>query len=64
LPLEDYGITNSVLDVFEKCDNIEHMALTVECFLSLICATSPDTCYTGWIGGLQALPLTTTVIFI
>ena len=41
MPLEDNGTTNSVLDVFENCHNITHMALTIHCFYKLIRATSP-----------------------
>jgi hypothetical protein len=40
MPLEEYGTTNSVLDVFETCHNIAHMALTMHCFYKLIRAIS------------------------
>ena len=36
MPLEEYGTTNSVLDVFETGHNIAHMALTMHCFYKLI----------------------------
>jgi len=40
MPLQGHDITDSVLDAFENCHNIAHMALTIDCFHKLICATS------------------------
>jgi hypothetical protein len=42
MPLQDQGATDSVIDVFENCHNIKHMALTIGCFFKLICATTSD----------------------
>ena len=47
MPLQDQGATDSVLDVFENCHNIRHMALTNVCFVKLICATTAS----GYIFG-------------
>jgi hypothetical protein len=42
IPLDHYSAADSaVLDVFENCHNLTHMALTIHCFLNLIRATSP-----------------------
>jgi hypothetical protein len=41
MPLETDDTTNPVLDVFENCHNIVHIALTIYCFCTLIRATSP-----------------------
>jgi hypothetical protein len=40
MPLEDHAITDSVLDVFENCHNLTHMALSIHCFFILIRATT------------------------
>ena len=40
IPLEDDGATDSVLDVFENCHNIMHLALTTHCFYKLISSTT------------------------
>src|ERR1700692_3803543 len=47
MPLQDQGATDSVLDVFENCHSIRHMALTNVCFVKLICATTAS----GYIFG-------------
>ncbi|KIM74643.1 hypothetical protein PILCRDRAFT_828065, partial [Piloderma croceum F 1598] len=42
MPLEGHpATTDSVLDVFENCHNLMHMALSIHCFFKLIRATSP-----------------------
>jgi len=42
IPLEDRGTTDSVLDVFQNCHNITHMALTVHCFYKLVRSTTSE----------------------